>query len=173
MSMRTLRQDRWQAASLLLQWEQERQRLPTAVQKELSQAIQLMAIYLKEVQHPILPIVLPIIRYKATFEGSGHNHGSNNGDYALFGYVNGGTLRNMSVSGEVLLTANGANDMNVALLCGHSTNATIDHCNVAGSVSTYVNAQNGGGADAALLIGQADNTEIKYCSGSGNVVGVG
>ena len=113
------------------------------------------------------------ISYKATFEGSGHNHGSNNGDYALFGYVNGGTLRNMSVSGEVLLTANGANDMNVALLCGHSTNATIDHCNVAGSVSTYVNAQNGGGADAALLIGQADNTEIKYCSGSGNVVGVG
>lgn len=113
------------------------------------------------------------ISYKATFEGSGHNHGSNSGDYALFGYVNGGTLENMSVSGEVLLTANGANDMNVALLCGHSENATIDHCNVAGSVSTYVNAQNGGGADAALLIGQADNTTIQYCSGSGNVVGVG
>lgn len=113
------------------------------------------------------------ISYKATFAGSGHNHGSKSGDYALFGYVNGGTLRNMSVSGEVLLTANGANDMNVALLCGHSTNATIDHCNVVGSVSTYVNAQNGGGADAALLIGQADNTTIQYCSGSGNVVGVG
>lgn len=113
------------------------------------------------------------ISYKAKFEGSGHNHGSNNGDYALFGYVNGGTLENMSVSGEVLLTANGANDMNVALLCGHSKNATIDHCNVAGSVSTYVNAQNGGGADAALLIGQADDTRIQYCSGSGNVVGVG
>lgn len=113
------------------------------------------------------------ISYKATFGGSNHNHGSNSGDYALFGYVNGGTLENMSVSGEVLLTANGANDMNVALLCGHSENATIDHCNVAGSVSTYVNADNGGGADAALLIGQADNTTIKYCSGSGNVVGVG
>lgn len=113
------------------------------------------------------------ISYKATFGGSGHNHGSNSGDYALFGYVNGGTLENMSVSGEVLLTANGANDMNVALLCGHSKNATIDHCNVAGSVSTYVNAQNGGGADAALLIGQADDTRIQYCSGSGNVVGVG
>lgn len=113
------------------------------------------------------------ISYKATFGGSNHNHGSNSGDYALFGYVNGGTLENMSVSGEVLLTANGANDMNVALLCGHSENATIDHCNVAGSVSTYVNADNGGGADAALLIGQADNTTIQYCSGSGNVVGVG
>lgn len=114
------------------------------------------------------------ISYKATFEGSGHNHGSKSGDYALFGYVNGGTLENMSVSGEVLLTANGANDMNVALLCGHSTNATIDHCNVAGSVSTYVNAQNGGGADAALMIGQADNnTTVQYSTGSGNVVGVG
>lgn len=117
------------------------------------------------------------ISYKATFAGTGHNNNNGihtGGDYGLFRCVKGGgTLENMSVSGEVLLTANGANNMNVALLCGHSENATIDHCNVVGSVSTYVNAQNGGGADAALLIGQADNTTIQYCSGSGNVVGVG
>lgn len=117
------------------------------------------------------------ISYKATFAGSTHDHYyySNNGDYALFGYVNGGTLKNMSVNGEVLMTAlSGApNNMNVALLCGHSENATIDHCNVVGSVSTYINAQNGGGADAALLIGQADGTTVQYCMGSGNVVGVG
>lgn len=116
------------------------------------------------------------ISYKATFAGSTHDHYySNNGDYALFGYVNGGTLTNMSVNGEILMTAySGAPDnMNVALLCGHSENATIDHCNVVGSVSTYVNAQNGGGADAALLIGQADGTTVQYCMGSGNVVGVG
>ena len=115
------------------------------------------------------------ISYKATFAGWSHDHGSKDGDYALFGYVNGGTLKNMSVNGEVLMTAlSGAPDnMNVALLCGHSENALIDHCNVAGSVSTYINASNGGGADAALLIGQADNTTIQYCSGSGNVVGVG
>lgn len=82
----------------------------------------------------------------------------------------------MSVSGEVLMeAANGRPDnMNVALLCGHTVSGTtVDHCNVVGSVSTYINASNGGGADAALLIGQADRTTVQYCMGSGNVVGVG
>ncbi|MGM9807439.1 MAG: fibronectin type III domain-containing protein [Candidatus Onthomorpha sp.] len=120
------------------------------------------------------------ISYKATFAGIGHNSSNDihsGGDYGLFRCVKGGgTLKNMNITGEVLMTAlSGKPDnMNVALLCGHSgNNAVIDHCNVAGSVSTYINASNGGGADAALLIGQADNTTIQYCSGSGNVVGVG
>lgn len=120
------------------------------------------------------------ISYKATFAGKGHNSSNDihsGGDYGLFRCVKGGgTLKNMNINGEVLMTAlSGKPDnMNVALLCGHSgNNALIDHCNVAGSVSTYINASNGGGADAALLIGQADNTTIQYCSGSGNVVGVG
>lgn len=117
------------------------------------------------------------ISYKATFAGSSHEYYHTDGDYGLFGYVSGGTLKNMSVSGEVLMTAASGkpNDMNVALLCGHTNNyATIDHCNVVGSVSTYINAGNGGGADAALMIGQADNnTTVQYSTGSGNVVGVG
>lgn len=115
------------------------------------------------------------ISYKATFLGTPHNN-SHSGDYGLFGYVSGGTLKNMSVSGEVLMeAANGRPDnMNVALLCGHTVSGTtVDHCNVVGSVSTYINASNGGGADAALLIGQADRTTVQYCMGSGNVVGVG
>ena len=115
------------------------------------------------------------ISYKATFLGTSHNN-SHSGDYGLFGYVSGGTLTNMSVSGEVLMeAANGRPDnMNVALLCGHTVSGTtVDHCNVVGSVSTYINASNGGGADAALLIGQADRTTVQYCMGSGNVVGVG
>lgn len=117
------------------------------------------------------------ISYKATFAGSSHEYYHAAGDYGLFGYVSRGTLKNMSVSGEVLMTAASGkpNDMNVALLCGHTNNyATIDHCNVVGSVSTYINAGNGGGADAALMIGQADNnTTVQYSTGSGNVVGVG
>ena len=115
------------------------------------------------------------ISYKATFLGTSHNN-SHSGDYGLFGYVSGGTLKNMSVSGEVLMeAANGRPDnMNVALLCGHTVSGTtVDHCNVVGSVSTCINASNGGGADAALLIGQADKTTVQYCMGSGNVVGVG
>lgn len=116
------------------------------------------------------------ISYKATFAGSSHEYYHTAGDYGLFGYVSGGTLKNMSVSGEVLMeAANGKPDnMNVALLCGHTVSGTtVDHCNVVGSVSTYINASNGGGADAALLIGQADRTTVQCCMGSGNVVGVG
>lgn len=122
------------------------------------------------------------ISYKATFAGTGHNSSNdihNGGDYGLFRCVKGGTLKNMNINGEVLMTAAGSNNnMNVALLCGHTVSvgdrrAIVDHCNVVGSVSTYINAQNGGGADAALLIGQADGTTVQYCMGSGNVVGVG
>ena len=122
------------------------------------------------------------ISYKATFAGTGHNNSNdihNGGDYGLFRCVKGGTLKNMNINGEVLMTAAGSNNnMNVALLCGHTVSvgdrrAIVDHCNVVGSVSTYINADNGGGADAALLIGQADGTTVQYCMGSGNVVGVG
>lgn len=122
------------------------------------------------------------ISYKATFAGTGHNSSNdihNGGDYGLFRCVKGGTLKNMNINGEVLMTAAGSNNnMNVALLCGHTVSvgdrrAIVDHCNVVGSVSTYINADNGGGADAALLIGQADGTTVQYCMGSGNVVGVG
>lgn len=122
------------------------------------------------------------ISYKATFAGTGHNNSNdihNGGDYGLFRCVKGGALKNMNINGEVLMTAAGSNNnMNVALLCGHTVSvgdrrAIVDHCNVVGSVSTYINAQNGGGADAALLIGQADGTTVQYCMGSGNVVGVG
>ena len=117
------------------------------------------------------------ISYKATFSGKFHNDNHTAGDYGLFGYVSGGTLKNMNINGEVLMTAQQgelSNNMNVALLCGHTiNNTTVDHCNVVGSVSTYINADNGGGADAALLIGQADGTTVQYCMGSGNVVGVG
>lgn len=122
------------------------------------------------------------ISYKATFAGTGHNNSNdihNGGDYGLFRCVKGGTLKNMNINGKVLMTAAGSNNnMNVALLCGHTVSvgdrrAIVDHCNVVGSVSTYINADNGGGADAALLIGQADGTTVQYCMGSGNVVGVG
>lgn len=124
------------------------------------------------------------ISYKATFAGTGHNNSNdihNGGDYGLFRCVKGGTLKNMNINGEVLMTAASGkpNNMNVALLCGHTVSgggrrAIVDHCNVVGSVSTYINADNGGGADAALMIGQADNnTTVQYSSGSGNVVGVG
>ncbi|MBS7314357.1 MAG: fibronectin type III domain-containing protein, partial [Bacteroidales bacterium] len=136
------------------------------------------------------------ISYSATFRGKSHkdensgvgygcDHGNGNGnydgDYGLFGFLrggveHGGVIKNLNLSGDILVTRypnNNCNSMNYALLCGHAfCGSTIDHCNVTGTVSSQVEGQKGGG-DAGLLIGQADGATIQYCTGSGNVSSIG
>ena len=129
------------------------------------------------------------ISYSATFRGKKHrdeggyncvNHGDGNGnydgDYGLFGFLQGGVIKNLNLSGEILIIpypGDDCNNMNYALLCGHAfCGSTIDHCNVSGTVNSQVEGQKGGG-DAGLLIGQADGATIQYCTGSGNVSSVG
>ena len=130
------------------------------------------------------------ISYSATFRGRSHrgetggyncgNHGNGGGnyygDYGLFGFLQGGVIKNLNLSGEILIIpypGNACNDMNYALLCGHAfCRSKIDHCNVSGTVNSHVEGQKGGG-DAGLLIGQADGATIQYCTGSGNVSSIG
>lgn len=130
------------------------------------------------------------ISYSATFRGKSHksenggyrcgNHGNGggnyDGDYGLFGFLKEGVIKNLNLSGEILIIPypnNSCNDMNYALLCGHAfCGSTIDHCNVSGTVNSHVEGQKGGG-DAGLLIGQADGATIQYCTGSGNVSSIG
>lgn len=130
------------------------------------------------------------ISYSATFRGKSHKsenggyrceqhgNGSGNyyGDYGLFGFLKEGVIKNLNLSGEILIIPypnNSCNDMNYALLCGHAfCGSTIDHCNVSGTVNSHVEGQKGGG-DAGLLIGQADGATIQYCTGSGNVSSIG
>ena len=129
------------------------------------------------------------ISYSATFRGKEHrdeggyncgNHGDGNGnydgDYGLFGFLQGGVIKNLNLSGEILIIpypGDDCNNMNYALLCGHAfCGSKIDHCNVSGTVNSQVEGQKGGG-DAGLLIGQADGATIQYCTGSGNVSSVG
>ena len=137
------------------------------------------------------------ISYSATFRGKSHkdensgrgygcDHTRNgnydyDGDYGLFGFLrggveHGGVIKNLNLSGDILVTRypnNNCNSMNYALLCGHAfCGSTIDHCNVTGTVSSQVEGQKGGG-DAGLLIGQADGATIQYCTGSGSVSSVG
>lgn len=130
------------------------------------------------------------ISYSATFRGKSHKgetggyrcnqHGDGNGnyygDYGLFGFLQGGVIKNLNLSGEILIIPHPdstCNDMNYALLCGHAfCGSTIDHCNVSGTVNSQVEGQKGGG-DAGLLIGQADGATIQYCTGSGNVSSIG
>lgn len=130
------------------------------------------------------------ISYSATFRGKSHKgetggyrcnqHGDGNGnyygDYGLFGFLQGGVIKNLNLSGEILIIPHPdstCNDMNYALLCGHAfCGSTIDHCNVSGTVNSQVEGEKGGG-DAGLLIGQADGATIQYCTGSGNVSSIG
>lgn len=130
------------------------------------------------------------ISYSATFRGRSHrgetggyncgNHGNGGGnyygDYGLFGFLQGGVIKNLNLSGEILIIpypGNDCNDMNYALLCGHAfCRSKIDHCNVSGTVNSHVEGRKGGG-DAGLLIGQADGATIQYCTGSGNVSSIG
>lgn len=134
------------------------------------------------------------ISYSATFRGKKHrdeggyncgNHGDGNGnydgDYGLFGFLqggveHGGVIKNLNLSGEILIIptpGDKCDNMNYALLCGHAfCNSTIDHCNVSGTVNSQVEGQKGGG-DAGLLVGQADGATIQYCTGSGNVSSIG
>ncbi|MDY3976749.1 MAG: T9SS type A sorting domain-containing protein [Candidatus Onthomorpha sp.] len=130
------------------------------------------------------------ISYSATFRGKSHKsenggyrceqhgNGSGNyyGDYGLFGFLKEGVIKNLNLSGEILIIpypGDACNDMNYALLCGHAfCGSTIDHCNVSGTVNSQVEGQKGGG-DAGLLIGQADGATIQYCTGSGNVSSIG
>lgn len=136
------------------------------------------------------------ISYSATFRGKSHqdeksgygygcNHNDGNGnydgDYGLFGFLrggveHGGVIKNLNLSGEILIIpypGDDCNNMNYALLCGHAfCGSKIDHCNVSGTVNSQVEGQKGGG-DAGLLVGQADGATIQYCTGSGNVSSVG
>ncbi|MEE1203485.1 MAG: hypothetical protein UHN59_04205, partial [Bacteroidales bacterium] len=116
------------------------------------------------------------ITYQASFNGT-----SNNGNYALFGNVAGGTLENINVNADVTISGT-ANDMQVALLCGKLTNrrsafvnlyyGIIRNCNVNGNINSTVSASEGGGTDAGLLVGESQG-QIKYCNGNGNVRGLG
>ena len=129
------------------------------------------------------------ISYSATFRGKKHrdeggyncgNHGDGNGnydgDYGLFGFLQGGVIKNLNLSGQILIIpypGDDCNNMNYALLCGHAfCGSKIDHCNVSGTVNSQVEGEKGGG-DAGLLIGQADGATIQYCTGSGNVSSIG
>ena len=97
------------------------------------------------------------ISYSATFRGkkhkdegydcNGHGNGNGNydGDYGLFGFLHGGVIKNLNLSGEILIIptpGDKCDNMNYALLCGHAfCSSTIDHCNVSGTVNSQVEGQ--------------------------------
>ncbi|MEE1001709.1 MAG: fibronectin type III domain-containing protein, partial [Bacteroidales bacterium] len=129
-----------------------------------------------------------ISTFRGTYDGDGHtityqasfNGNTYDGNYALFGLVEGGTLENINVNADVTISGT-QNNMQVALLCGKLTNrrtngsryyGIIRNCNVNGNINSTVSAEGGGGTDAGLLVGESQG-QIKYCNGNGNVRGLG
>ncbi len=145
----------------------------------------------------ITSAIIPI--FYGTFDGDGHTityqasfiGTTENGNYALFGLVAGGTLENINVNADVTISGT-KKDMQVALLCGKFTNqietssgsnpvrysytysydGVIRNCNVNGNINSTVSSSNGGGTDAGLLVGESQG-RIEYCNGVGNVRGLG
>lgn len=145
----------------------------------------------------ITSAIIPI--FYGTFDGDGHTityqasfiGTTEDGNYALFGLVAGGTLENINVNADVTISGT-KNDMQVALLCGKFTNqietssgsnpvrysytysydGVIRNCNVNGNINSTVSSSNGGGTDAGLLVGESQG-RIEYCNGVGNVRGLG
>lgn len=106
-----------------------------------------------------------LTKYAGTFDGDGHkitlNYTPKSGTYyGVFGYVNGATIRNLIVDGEVSV-ANYA-----AGVVAHATNAKIENCiNKANITITASTGYSAGIAAAAIT------SEIVNCGNEGNLTG--
>lgn len=99
--------------------------------------------------------------FKGTFEGNGYHISNLNVSTApagLFGYLYGGTVRNLRVSGNVITSGNYAGG-----IAGRSNNSTIENCIFNGDVKggSYVGGIAG--------INNGDNSQIAGCYTKGNV----
>lgn len=109
--------------------------------------------------------------YKGVFDGQGYTvknlsiTGSATGSYGLFGYVNGGTIKNLTVSGSITLTGNGSSSYGAAGIVGNLTgkNATVENCLNCVSVTGQ---QNVGGVVGYISGGYG--SEPKYVTGCVN-----
>lgn len=85
----------------------------------------------------------------AGFDGDGHTISNllvdRDTDAGLFGYVNGTTVKNLTVEGEI----NG--HMNVGGIAAHAQGATFDNCAFNGTVLAPANASGGGGYVGGLV----------------------
>lgn len=125
--------------------------------------------------------------YKGTFDGQGYEvknlkiTGSSSANYGLFGYVNGGTVKNVAVSGEISLTGSGSSSYGAAGIVGYltGTNATVENCinkakvtgqqNVGGIVG-YISG--GYGSEYKYVTACVNTGEIRSnSSNAGGIVG--
>ena len=99
--------------------------------------------------------------YRGTFNGAGHTisglyiNSSSANDQGLFGYVYGGTVKDLSVSGSV------SGDANVGGIAGQN-NGNVINCAFSGSVS---------GSYVGGVVGDNDGGRVENCYNIGEVSG--
>ncbi|MBR5984100.1 MAG: T9SS type A sorting domain-containing protein [Bacteroidales bacterium] len=85
----------------------------------------------------------------------------------FFGYINGGTIRNININGTITLTSNSSNTIYIGSIVGYTKGTvTFENCNSSITMSTNSNYITYSGG----LIGYCYNSvTINNCSNSGNV----
>ena len=110
--------------------------------------------------------------YKGTFDGQYHEiknlkiTGSASNHYGLFGVVSTGTVKNLTVSGEVVISGSGSSTYGIAAIAGSlNSTGTIENCINKATVSGNYNT-----AGIVGYIGSRGGT-IKSCANLGNISG--
>lgn len=121
------------------------------------------------------------VPFKGTYDGNGNelkavSISASSANAGVFGYVDGGTIRKLSVSGTVSSSANYvgaiAGRMNSGIISGCSSSATVGGANAVGGLVGYMATGTIGSSD-----GTPDNTEkgVAYaangCANTGDVTG--
>ncbi len=120
--------------------------------------------------------------FAGIFDGDNHtisninisNPSSGTGAYGLFGYVNGGTLANLYVSGSLDLGDNAIDS--IGAIVGYTTGSLY---NLHSSMTVYMNDLNCSATQAGGIAGAVENTNsnsvvyVRYCSNTANVTGRG
>lgn len=115
-----------------------------------------------------LSVVFP---FKGVFDGDGHkilnlfvnrtgNNSTNDVVYGLFGYVNGGVIRNLGIESGSL-----EGFTQVGAVVGTLNTGTVEHCYNKASVIT-----NRGGDKFGGIVGYMINGTIQYCYNAGNIM---
>ena len=118
-------------------------------------------------------------RYAGTFDGQGFTisglniSGSSSANYGLFGYVEGGTVRNLTVDGKIAVTGSGSSSYGIAGIVGqfNGTTGAVENCV---NKATVNGSQNVGGVIGYISGGYGATTKaVRNCANLSNISSTG
>ncbi|MFR9602959.1 MAG: GLUG motif-containing protein [Rikenellaceae bacterium] len=113
------------------------------------------------------------VSFQGVFDGGGHTISglyinkvdqTESGDYGLFGYIDGATIKNVNVSGSMTGSIKTTEDyMCIGGIVGDASNSTVTNCSFSGSLEGDDYSYVGG------IVGYAYNSTVTNCSFSGSI----